>query len=147
MCAVTGILSKATDACYRRDMRGLLYLLLRWTISAGGVAVAAWALPGISVSGDHRVWTLLLVALVLGLVNAIIRPILSLLSCGLIVLTLGLFMLVINGLMLWLAEYISQNWLGLGFTVDGFWSAVFGAIIISVFSFLVSLLLGVRKKG
>ena len=92
-------------------------------------------------------WTLLLVALVLGLVNAIIRPILSVLSCGLIVLTLGLFTLVINGLMLWLASYISVHWLGLGFHVDGFWNAVLGAIIITVFSFLVSTFVGARKKG
>ena len=121
-------------------------LIVRWAISAGGVAVAAWVLPGISVTGAHRVWTLLLVALVLGLVNAFIRPILAGLSCGLIVLTLGLFTLVINGLMLWLASYVSENWLGLGFRVDGFWNAVLGAIIISVFSFLVSTFAGVRKK-
>lgn len=128
-------------------MKKLIFLLLRWAISAGGVAVAAWALQGISVSGDHRVWTLLLVALVLGLVNAIIRPILSMLSCGLIVLTLGLFTLVINGLMLWLASYISVHGLGLGFHVDGFWSAVLGALIVTVFSFLVSTFVGARKKS
>jgi putative membrane protein len=128
-------------------MKKLIFLLLRWAISAGGVAVAAWALEGISVSGEHRVWTLLLVALVLGLVNAIIRPIVSMLSCGLIVLTLGLFTLVINGLMLWLASYISVHWLSLGFHVDGFWNAVLGAIIITVFSFFVSTFVGARKKG
>lgn len=128
-------------------MKKLFYLLLRWAISAAGVAVAAWIVPGISVSGDHQVWTLLLVALVLGLANAIIRPILSALSCGLIVLTLGLFTLVINGLMLWLASYISEHGLGLGFHVEGFWNAVLGAVIISVFSFLVSTFVGARKKG
>jgi putative membrane protein len=128
-------------------MKGLFRLLVRWAISAGGVAVAAWALPGISVTGDHRVWTFLLVALILGLVNAFIRPIVSGLSCGLIVLTLGLFTLVINGLMLWLASYISERWLNLGFHVDGFWNAVIGAIIISAFSFLVSTFVGARKKG
>jgi putative membrane protein len=128
-------------------MKKLVFLLLRWAISAGGVALAAWIVPGISVSGDHQVWTLLLVALVLGLVNAIIRPILSLLSCGLIVLTLGLFTLVINGLMLWLASYITVHWLGLSFHVDGFWSAVLGAVVITVFSFLVSTFVGARKKS
>ena len=128
-------------------MKKFFFLLLRWAISAGGVAVAAWIVPGISVSGDHRVWTLLLVALVLGLVNAIIRPILSLLSCGLIVITLGLFTLVINGLMLWLASYITVHWLSLGFHVDGFWNAVLGAIIVTVFSFLVSTFVGARKKN
>lgn len=127
-------------------MRTVFRLILRWAISAGGVAVGAWAIPGISFTGEHRVWTLVLVALVLGLVNAFIRPILAGLSCGLIILTLGLFTLVINGLMLWLASYISENWLGLGFRVDGFWNAVLGAIIISLFSFLVSTLIGARKK-
>ncbi len=92
-------------------------------------------------------WTLLLVALVLGLVNAFIRPILATLSCGLIVLTLGLFTLVINGLMLWLASYIAAHGLGLGFRVDGFWNAVLGALIITVFSFLVSTFVGARKKS
>jgi putative membrane protein len=127
-------------------MKGFFFLLVRWAISTGGVALAAWIVPGISVSGDHRVWTLLLVAVVLGLVNAIIRPILALLSCGLIVITLGLFTLVINGLMLWLASYIAVHWLDLGFQVDGFWNAVLGAVIITVFSFLVSTFVGARKK-
>ncbi len=127
-------------------MKRLLRLLLRWAISAGGVAVAAWLVPGITLTGSHRVWTLLLVALVLGLVNAFIRPIVSGLSCGLIVLTLGLFTLVINGLMLWLASYISEHGLGLGFHVDGFWSALLGAIIISVFSFFVSVVTGTRDR-
>jgi putative membrane protein len=127
-------------------VKGLIRLLVRWAICAAGVWVAAWLVPGISVTGGHHVWTLLLVALVLGLVNAFIRPIVSGLACGLVVLTLGLFTLVINGLMLWLASYISQRWLDLGFHVDGFWSALLGAIIISVFSFLVSTFVGARKK-
>jgi putative membrane protein len=122
----------------------LVRLLIRWTISAAGVAVATWIVPGITVSGNHRVWTLLAVALVLGLVNAFIRPVATGLSCGLIVLTLGLFTLVINGLMLWLASYISER--GLGFHVHGFWSAVLGALIISIISFLVSTFVRVQKR-
>ena len=74
--------------------------LIRWAITAGAVAVAAWLVPGIYVDEPHRIWAVLLVALVLGLVNAFIRPIVALLSCGCIVLTLGLFTLVINALML-----------------------------------------------
>lgn len=127
-------------------MKAFVQLLIRWAISAGAVAVAAWALSGISITGDHRVLTLLLVALVLGLVNAFIRPIVTGLACGLVVLTLGLFTLVINGLMLWLASYISERWLDLGFHVDGFWNAVLGAIIISVVSFLVSTFVGARRR-
>jgi putative membrane protein len=119
--------------------------LIRWGITAAAVAVAAWLVPGISVDEPHRVWTVILVALVLGLVNAFIRPLLSVLSCGLIVLTLGLFTLVINGLMLWLASAITVNWLGLGFHVNGFWNAVLGALIISVISLLVSTFVGKKK--
>jgi putative membrane protein len=127
-------------------VKGTVLLIVRWAISAAAVAVAAWIVPGISVTGHHRVWTVVLVALVLGLVNAFIRPIVTGLSCGLIVLTLGLFTLVINGLMLWLASWISANWLSLGFRVNGFWNAVLGAIVISVVSFLVSTFVGTRKR-
>jgi putative membrane protein len=123
----------------------LTKFLIRWGITAAAVAVAAWLVPGISVDEPHRVLTVLLVALVLGLVNAFIRPLLSVLSCGLIVLTLGLFTLVINGLMLWLASAITVNWLGLGFHVNGFWNAVLGALIISVISLLASTLVGKKK--
>jgi putative membrane protein len=108
------------------------------------VAVAAWIVPGIYVDEPHRVWAVVLVALVLGLINAFIRPLLSALSCGLIILTLGLFTLVINALMLWLASWIMVELIGLGFHVDGFWSALLGALIISVVSVVISIF--VRKK-
>lgn len=120
--------------------------LLRWGVTAVAVAVAAWILPGITVDQPHRIWTVLLVALVLGLVNAFIRPIIRGLSCGLIVLTLGLFTLVINGLMLWLASWITVRWLGLNLHVNGFWSAVLGALIISVVSVFLSIFVG-RKRS
>lgn len=119
--------------------------VVRWGITAAAVAVAAWIVPGISVDEPHRVWTVILVALLLGLINAFIRPIISALSCGLIVLTLGLFTLVINGLMLWLASAITANWLGLNFHVNGFWNAVLGALIISVVSLLLSTFVGEKK--
>ncbi len=120
--------------------------LVRWGITAAAVAVAAWVVPGISVAEPHRVWAVVLVALVLGLVNALVRPVISALSCGLIVLTLGLFTLIINGLMLWLASWITVNWIGLSFRVDGFWNAVLGALIISVVSVLVSVFVGGKKR-
>jgi putative membrane protein len=120
--------------------------LVRWGITAAAVAVAAWIVPGISVGEPHRVWTVVLVALVLGLVNAFIRPLLSVLSCGLIVLTLGLFTLVINGLMLWLASWITVNWLGLEFVVSGFWNAVLGALIVSGVSMVASAFVGKKRR-
>ena len=108
------------------------------------MAVAAWIVPGIYVDEPHRVWAVVLVALVLGLINAFIRPLLSALSCGLIILTLGLFTLVINALMLWLASWIMVELIGMGFHIDGFWSALLGALIISVVSVVISIF--VRKK-
>lgn len=120
--------------------------LIRWGIIAAAVAVAAWIVPGITVAEPHRVWTVVLVALVLGLINAFIRPVLYALSCGLIVLTLGLFTLVLNGLMLWLASWIITKGTGLGFHVDGFWTAVLGALIVSVASVIVSVFVGGAKS-
>ena len=120
--------------------------IMRWLITAIAVAVAVWIVPGIRVSQPHPIWTILVVALVLGLINAFIRPVLYALSCGLIVLTLGLFTLVINGLMLWLASYVTSNGIGLEFHVSGFWSAVFGALIISIVSTIVSLVVGEKRK-
>lgn len=111
------------------------------------MAVAAWIIPGIYVEEPHRIWTVVLVALVLGLVNALIRPAVSALSCGLIALTLGLFTLVINALMLWLASWIATEWLELNFHVDGFWNAFLGALVISVVSLLMSALVGKKKGG
>jgi putative membrane protein len=120
--------------------------LMRWAIAAGAVWLATWVVAGIHVDQPHRVWTVLLVALVLGLVNAFVRPIVKVLSCGLIILTLGLFTLVINGLMLWLASWIAVNWLNLNFRVDGFWSAFLGALIISIVSALASTFPRERKR-
>ncbi len=108
--------------------------------------MAAWLVPGISVGGPHRIWTVVLIALLLGLINAFIRPVVCGLSCGLIVLTLGLFTLVVNGLMLWLASWVGEKWLGLQFHVGGFWSAILGALIISVVSIVLTVFVGKRQR-
>jgi putative membrane protein len=78
---------------------------------------------------------------VLGFVNAIIRPITMVLSCGCIAVTLGLFIFVVNAAMLALASWISTNWFNAPFIIDNFWWALLGSIVISVISFLLSLLL------
>jgi putative membrane protein len=94
-------------------------LLIRWVISGLALFVAAWLVPGIAVEGDG--WVVYAVmAVILGLVNAIVRPLLKLLTCPLILLTLGLFVLVINGITLWLASSLAVNWFNVGFYVDGF---------------------------
>lgn len=113
-------------------------LLLRWLASAAAVAAAAYFLPGIRLVGG--VEQLLLVAVILGLVNALVRPVLKFLSCGIIFLTLGLFLLVINAALLYLAAYLAQQ-VGIGFYVDDFGAAFVGSIIISVVSYLISIVL------
>lgn len=121
-------------------------LIIRWLIIAIAVAAAAWLIPGIEVTGSNGIVTVLVMAIVLGLVNAIIRPILALLSCGCIVATLGLFMLVINAFTFWFAGYITTAWFDLGFRVDSFWAALLGSIVVSVVSFLLSMFLADDKR-
>jgi putative membrane protein len=113
-------------------------LLIRWVILSFALFVAAWLVPGIRVRQDA--WTAYAaMAVILGLVNAVVRPVLKLLSCPLIVLTLGLFVLVINGIALLVASKIAVNWFRVGFYVDGFWPAFFGALIVSVVSVILNL--------
>lgn len=120
-------------------------LLIRWIITSLSLFVAAWLVPGIRVAPEG--WTIFAVmAIILGLVNAIIRPILKLLSCPLIILTLGLFVLVINGLTLWLASSIAVRWFHVGFYVDGFWAAFLGALIVSLVSVVLTALFGEEKQ-
>lgn len=117
----------------------MMKLLLVWLINAA----ALFALPYIFTSIRIDTFTTaLIVALVLSVINTIIRPILFILTFPITVLTLGLFIFVLNGLMLWLAaSFVS------GFTVAGFWPAVFGAIVYSVISWAAtSFILGEKKS-
>ncbi|MGB7055612.1 MAG: phage holin family protein [bacterium] len=112
-------------------------LLIRWVIVAFSLFVAAWLVPGIRIEGNA--WLIFTVmAVILGLVNAVVRPLLTLLTCSLVILTLGLFVLVINALTLWLASSIAVNWFHVGFYVDGFWAAFLGALIVSIVSVILS---------
>lgn len=113
-------------------------LLIRWAISALSLFTAAWLVPGIHVD-DGRGWVVYaIMAFVLGLANALIRPLLKLLTCPLILLTLGLFTLVINALTLLIASALANNFLKVGFFVDGFMPAFWGAIIVSVVSVVLN---------
>jgi putative membrane protein len=113
---------------------------LLWTaVNALALAAATALLDGIRLTDrttEDQVLTLVLVALIFGVVNAIVAPVVKLLSLPFIILTLGLLLLVINALMLMLTSWISQQF-GLGFRVDGFWTAVLGAIIITVATWLL----------
>ncbi len=116
-----------------------MHLLIRWLVAALALFLAAWIVPGIEVE-PNAWWVFAVMAVVLGLVNAVIRPVLKFLSCGLIILTLGLFSLVINALTLWLASSIAVNWFHVGFHVRGFWAAFWGALIVSVATVVLSAL-------
>ncbi|MCK5428297.1 MAG: phage holin family protein [Anaerolineales bacterium] len=116
-------------------------LLLRWLIIVASLVVAALVVPGIHVEGSEAWIAYSVMAIVLGLVNALIRPILKILSCGCIIATLGLFLLAINAFTLWLSSWIAVNLLGIGFYIESFWAAFLGALIVSMVSFLLSLVL------
>ncbi len=113
-------------------------LLIRLVINAIALYAAVYFVPGIDY--DSGVANLLLVALIFGLVNAIIRPLLKGVSCPVIILTLGLFTLVINALMLWLTGALAETF-DLAFHVDGFGPAFLGGIVVSIVSIILSIFL------
>lgn len=117
--------------------------LLRLVATAVALWVAVLMVPGITYTGGA--FGLLGVALVFGVVNAVIRPVLKLLTCPLVVLTLGLFVFVLNAFMLWLTSELSLA-LGIGFDVDGFWTALLGAIIVGLTSTVLTLFVGVQHE-
>ena len=100
-------------------------LLVRWAVTSVSLYVAVWLVPGIRVQGNAWI-VFAAMAAILGLVNAVVRPLLKLLSCPLIVLTLGVFVLVVNGISLWLASAIAVSFFHVGFYVDAsgqlFWA-------------------------
>jgi putative membrane protein len=113
--------------------------LVRLLINAAALWVATQIVPGVSYVGG--VWTFLGVAFVFGLVNTTIGPLTKLLTCPLILLTLGFFALVVNGLMLWLTARLSVSF-GWGFEVDGFWPAFWGGLVVSIVSAVLTISAG-----
>jgi putative membrane protein len=117
--------------------------IVRTVASALALAAAAALIQGIAVTSDNtgdQILTLMGVAVIFGLINAIVRPIVRLLTLPLFVLTLGLFTFVVNALMLLLTSWVSDR-LDLPFVVDGFWAAFLGALVISVVSFVINVAL------
>ncbi len=115
-------------------------LILRLLANMGALALATWLLSGITLTApttERKVLILLIVALIFGVVNAIVKPIFTLVTAIAVVLTLGLFLIVINALMLLLTSWISDQ-VNLGWNVNGFWTAVLGSIIISIVSFVLN---------
>ncbi|MEU1891025.1 phage holin family protein [Streptomyces pristinaespiralis] len=121
----------------------MMNFLVKTIANAGALWVAVWLLQDITLTGDStgkKAWTLVLVALLFGLVNFVVKPVVKLLTLPLFILTLGLITLVINASMLLLTSWLADT-LDLSFHVEGFWTAVLGALIISIVSWALNLVL------
>ncbi|MGD0239986.1 MAG: phage holin family protein [Streptosporangiaceae bacterium] len=122
--------------------------LLRLLVSAAALGVATWTVSGITLptaSGWSKAGTLIVVALIFGLINATLKPLIKVVGCAFYILTLGLAALVVNGLLLWLTSVIAGD-LKLPFHVAGFWAAFWGAIIVGLVSWLLHLLIGDNRQ-
>ncbi|MER7109118.1 phage holin family protein [Streptomyces sp. NPDC000229] len=121
----------------------MMNFLVKTIANAAALAVAIWLLADITLTGDStgkKALTLVLVALVFGIVNFLVKPVVKLLTLPLFILTLGLFTLVVNALMLLLTSWLADK-LDLSFHVEGFWTAVLGGLIISVVSWAMNVVL------
>lgn len=118
--------------------------IIHWAINVVALYVAIWIVPGIVLNGAWM--DILWLALIFGLLNALVRPLLKFLTCPLIILTLGLFTIVINTGMLLLTSKIGQSF-GIGLSVDGFWSALLGSLVIGLVSVVMSMIFRDELKG
>ncbi|WP_435975027.1 phage holin family protein [Streptomyces sp. Qhu_M48] len=121
----------------------MMNFVVKTLANAGALGVAIWLVPKITLTGDStgkQALTLILVALVFGLVNFLVKPVVSLLALPLFILTLGLITLVINALMLLLTSWLAEQF-DLSFHVEGFWTAVLGGLIISIVSWALNVVL------
>ena len=122
--------------------------LLRVLVSAAALGVATWVVTGITLpaaSGWSKAGTLLAVALIFGIINATLKPLIKVVGCAFYVLTLGLVALVVNGLLLWLTSWIAGK-LSLPFHITGFWAAFWGAIIVGLVSWVLNLFIPDKRK-
>ena len=124
-------------------------IILRILVSAAALGVAAWVVPGIVVSGHSnasKAGTLLVVAIIFGIINMLLKPIIKTIGCAFYVLTLGLVAIVVNGLLLWLASWVAGK-LDLPFHITGFVAALVGALIVAVVSWGLHLVIPDRWDG
>jgi len=120
----------------------MVYLILRIMINALSIATAVKVIDGITFTGEW--WKMIIIGAVFGIVNSLIKPFVTLFTFPLIILTLGLFTLIVNTLMLTITVELSEP-LRLGLQINGFWSAFKGALIISIVSLLLSWLTGLKN--
>jgi len=116
--------------------------IIRWIVTAVAVGVAVWIVPGISAVGNNATIAVAALALVLSLINVSLKPILQFLSLPITVITLGIFYLVVNALLLELAAWAAGGIFGSGIVIDGFGSALLGSIVISIVSAIVNGIIG-----
>lgn len=120
--------------------------IVRWAVNAVALYAAIAIMQGRGIEPQSQNWlSFIWLALIFGFVNAILRPLITMLTCPLIILTLGLGALLINTLLFWLAGLIGTRF-GVGFTVDGFWPAFLGALIVTVISVFLNALIHEDKK-
>ena len=124
-----------------RGERGVAFIV-RWLILSAAVWVAAWIVGGIHLGGWQST---LIVGLILGLLNAVLRPLLVFISIPLLVLTLGLFSLIVNTAMLGLTAWIAGKFDSIDFAIDGFWDAFWGALIIAIVGWLLGLVVNPKR--
>lgn len=141
-CSCTIVAPAAPAGCVRSDT--VLSFIVRLIVNGLALWVATEVIDGVTITSDstsNQILTLLVVALIFGVVNAVIKPIVQLLSLPLLIVTLGLFTFIVNALMFWLTSGIADL-LDVPFHVDGFfWEAVLGALVVSFVSWLLNLLL------
>ena len=122
--------------------------LLRVLVSAAALGVATWAVSGITLpaaSGWSKAGTLLVVALIFGIINATLKPLIKVVGCAFYILTFGLAALVVNGLLLWLTSWVAGK-LSLPFHITGFWAAFWGAIIVGLVSWVLNLFIRDKRS-
>lgn len=122
--------------------------LIRWLVTAIAVAAAVWLVPGIELVGGDSAWIgIAIFALILSLINISIKPILQILSLSISVITLGIFYLVVNTLLLYLAAWLANGLFGIGFWISGFGSAFLASIVISIVSAIVNSTVGADSRA
>lgn len=118
-------------------------LIIKLLVNAAAISITAVVVDGVNITGDswgNKALTVLLVALIFGAINVLIKPLVKLFSLPLFILTLGLITFVINALMLWLTAWVSEK-ADLSFHVEGFWPALLGAFVVSLVSWFLNLVL------
>jgi putative membrane protein len=117
--------------------------IIRILVNAVALAVTIMLVPGIYFNGG--IGSLLVLALIFGVVNAVIKPLFSFLTCGFYIITLGLFTFIANAVMLYFTSSIA-TFFGIDFTLENFWAAIIGALVISIISFILSMVFGGKEK-